>query len=371
MKNKLFFLILIFSISINIFGKEKLDEKPKEKKELNSTSKNKKKVNYAIIPGPSYNPTTGFGLTLIPVAIYDLYDPGTTRPSSSKLYLNGTETKTYMSAFLQEVYFEDNKWKLDFGLGKGTLRTKYYGMKTTPSDDYVWKKNKLSFAGFRLMRQVVNDLYIGGTFLSISSNPEGDDEEAQEWLDRDGVKGTQNTSLGLNVLYDTRDNIFYPKTGINLKVNSNFYMKSIGSSNDYNTIEVDYSQYKSLDKTNKSVLAWNIYEYSALGDVPAGVGYKSPGKLRGYMYGKYMGTNLLITQLEYRRKFNKKIGFTVFGGAAKVFNSFDKLGEAELLPSGGVGLRYTVIPSRGMNARLDFVHSKDGGAVYFSVGEAF
>jgi hypothetical protein len=66
-----------------------------------------------------------------------------------------------------------------------------------------------------------------------------------------------------------------------------------------------------------------------------------------------------------------RIGSVVFAGVGKVFPAWDKFGSQAWLPSGGFGLRVAAIPERRMNARLDLAWGKEGGTIYFSVGEAF
>jgi hypothetical protein len=45
--------------------------------------------------------------------------------------------------------------------------------------------------------------------------------------------------------------------------------------------------------------------------------------------------------------------------------------DAPLLPAGGVGLRYQLTQKYPMHMRLHYAWGRDGGLLYFSVGEAF
>jgi hypothetical protein len=42
-----------------------------------------------------------------------------------------------------------------------------------------------------------------------------------------------------------------------------------------------------------------------------------------------------------------------------------------MLPAGGAGLRYQLTRDYPMHLRLDYAGGRDGGLLYFSVGEAF
>jgi hypothetical protein len=44
---------------------------------------------------------------------------------------------------------------------------------------------------------------------------------------------------------------------------------------------------------------------------------------------------------------------------------------SDLLPSGGLGVRFRIAKANPVNFRLDYAYGNDGSAVYLSVGEAF
>jgi hypothetical protein len=60
-----------------------------------------------------------------------------------------------------------------------------------------------------------------------------------------------------------------------------------------------------------------------------------------------------------------------FAGGGKVNNAFSDTRENEAVPSYGIGLRYSVLPAKRINVRLDYARSKDSDAIELSVGEAF
>ena len=81
---------------------------------------------------------------------------------------------------------------------------------------------------------------------------------------------------------------------------------------------------------------------------------------------------MLAMQAEWRwSNVWRALGLVLFAGAGKVFPGWDEVGPASWLPSAGLGMRYTLIEDRRMNARIDFAWGKEGGTFYFSVGEAF
>jgi outer membrane translocation and assembly module TamA len=97
--------------------------------------------------------------------------------------------------------------------------------------------------------------------------------------------------------------------------------------------------------------------------------YGAGSDLRGYEAGRYRDHALIAAQGELRWQFAQRWGAVAFAGTGGVgpdFSAIDKM-----LPAGGVGLRFLASVAYRVNARLDYAVGKDGGSVYFSIGESF
>lgn len=68
---------------------------------------------------------------------------------------------------------------------------------------------------------------------------------------------------------------------------------------------------------------------------------------------------------------NNRIGFTGILGSGRVFGDINSFKNAEWLPMGGVGVRYSILPYERINMRFDATFSKDGFVWYFAVRESF
>ena len=66
-----------------------------------------------------------------------------------------------------------------------------------------------------------------------------------------------------------------------------------------------------------------------------------------------------------------RFGAVVFGSVGQVAATAGDIFEAVLLPAGGLGARYQLTAKYPMHLRLDYSWGRDGGLLYFSVGEAF
>jgi hypothetical protein len=93
--------------------------------------------------------------------------------------------------------------------------------------------------------------------------------------------------------------------------------------------------------------------------------------MRGYTQGRYRDHYGNVVQMELRGHSAGRFGATVFGAVGQVALGLSDIFNAQLLPAGGLGLRYQLTRKYPMHMRLDYAWGRDGGLLYFSVGEAF
>ncbi len=121
------------------------------------------------------------------------------------------------------------------------------------------------------------------------------------------------------------------------------------------------------------MLVTNINGCGAPGDAPF-YGLCSLGfgrfALRGYTQGRYRDHYATVVQAELRGHTVGRLGATLFGGLAQVAPEVSDILGAEMLPA-GAGLRFQLTRDNPMHLRLDYAWGRDGGLLYFSVGEAF
>ena len=189
----------------------------------------------------------------------------------------------------------------------------------------------------------------------------------------------RNSGLGLSVQYDSRDIIVNAYEGLLLDFSLIFYGNFLRGKHQYQAIEVDYRQYKTLGRERR-VLAWQVKGRGTFGDTPwpelSQLG--TPFDLRGYRWGRFRDDAILFGLLEYRHMFNRKnpnkkgqlksrsgfvgwIGTGTLGENATEFNRW--------LFNYGVGFRFETQPR--MNVRIDYGFGKDSNAIYVTFNEAF
>lgn len=178
-------------------------------------------------------------------------------------------------------------------------------------------------------------------------------------------------ALGPVFQLDSRDDQMYPTRGWLVDLTAMFMSDQLGS-------DSTMQNYTSLvtwthgwgDKAN--VLTAELQGCYSAGQVPFDqlclVG--ALNGLRGYEPGRYLDYTQVTFQAEYRRKLGR-FGLAVFGGVAQTAATPAELSTDDLLPAGGVGVRYQLLKQYPLHYRVDVGFGKDGAQLYFSLGEAF
>jgi hypothetical protein len=352
--------------AVEAAGEKKLEEREAEGHNLAFTA----------VPGPLYNPSLGWGLMVIGMAMYDVDPADKVSPgSTSGAFGMFTENGSWAAGLMQKLYLSQDTWRISGGGGYANVNQRFYGIGGDATGDFVDMTMEAVFAVAEALRQVVPNGYAGLSLSYRQSRFLGKDAFADSVIGAAGLNQTWEHALlpGLRFDYDTRDVQTSPRSGGLGKLTARGASEKWGSTSTYARVSASYSRFHALDAAGRHVLAWNVLAEGGFGDVPFDE-YPDIGgnkALRGYIRGQFTDKNMASAQLEWRWSAWRALGLAVFGGAGKVFPAWDQLGSEPWLPSAGVGLRYMVIADRRMNARLDFAWGKEGGTFYFGVGEAF
>jgi outer membrane protein assembly factor BamA len=199
------------------------------------------------------------------------------------------------------------------------------------------------------------------------------DKRGNELLQNDSLPGSNGGNLiglGTDLVWDSRDNLFFPNSG------GYQYFKVVvypGMSDyTFSLIELDVRAYRAIAPDH--VFAFNFYVESALGETPF---YRMPAlggqkRMRGYFNGRYRDNFYGMLQAEYRQYFWKRLGFAVFGGVGNVADNMLEYDFSTLKYSYGAGLRFLFNKDQKVNLRMDIGFGNDGNrGIYFGIQEAF
>jgi Omp85 superfamily domain len=182
---------------------------------------------------------------------------------------------------------------------------------------------------------------------------------------------TRISGLGPAFEYDSRDVQFNPRRGLYVQGQWLIDRKGIGSTFNYDKLTVAANGY--LPLTSKTVLALRASLCSTSDGAPFYdlCFYGSGHDLRGYEGGQYRDHAMVVGQAEVRQKLFWRFGAVAFAGVGTIGDSFSRLGDAPVLPAGGVGLRFQPSKKLPVNVSVDYAWGSHSSGLYLYIGEAF
>ncbi len=332
--------------------------------ETSKSEKEDKKHDFTVMPFFSYNRNLEFMIGAIPMMMYHLNKQDTISPKS----LSGaigvyTTNKSYFIGFFNKFYFSEDSWRGTLFLGKGNINSQFFVDGINGSDFYNYGTNATVFSA-GIQRKVVKGLYGGITYTYAKYRTEFSDDVMEE-------TSTVTNGIEFNTLYDTRDNVYYPKSGNKFDVKWISYPEWFGNDMNANKIKTIFNKYFPM-REKSDVLAARVSGTFGLGDIAFEQQTVVGGKdIRGYSEGKYRGNTVIAIQAEYRLNFAERMGVVGFAGAATLYGSDNESFNGTFLPGGGVGFRYKAFKAIKFNIGLDAAVGKDDWGLYFRIGEAF
>lgn len=324
---------------------------------------------WVVAPIPSYNPSQEVGLTV--VAQYIFHPKGqapATPPSVLALSAFYTQQDSWGGFAAYLGHLKDDQWRTAFGGGYMNYNYDYYGDGDAEAEkDIAYPVNQRMTMMFgRLTYRVYSHLYAGLAVLAADTRYSTTATLPSGYASSGSVR---SYTVGPVLQWDTRDNQFFPGKGSL----ANMRLEYVGGDNSYGKFEIDWNKYLSFDALPGSVLALRAVARYVGEEAPffALSQFGSHNDLRGYKSGKYRDNALIATQAEWRQKITAHWYAAVFAGIGEVEPRITDLSASDVLASAGLGIRYRLGKKNPVNLRLDWAYGKDGGAWYFSVGEAF
>jgi outer membrane protein assembly factor BamA len=171
-------------------------------------------------------------------------------------------------------------------------------------------------------------------------------------------------------MWDTRDNVLWPLRGRYMEVYGMADSPFSGSEYTFIRMIADARQFIPVQPGH--VAGIQFYAEYLAGTAPFSVlpGLGGRERLRGYYEGRFRDRFVTTVQAEYRMPLVWRFSGVVFGGAGNVAPS-PALPDPGLTKFfGGIGTRFRMTP-QGLRLRLDYAHSREGGALYITFVEAF
>jgi hypothetical protein len=340
--------------------------------------KTPKRVRLTPLPVVYYSPETRLGFGGLLAANFETSKvPDTiTLTSYSQLYFLYTVNKQYDFGGITRIYAPQNKFIFQGKANYTYFPEYYFGVETEDPDaskDTI-EYNRI-FADFRFYWQVRKSYYLGfATRFNKISNLNGNEghfiEEKPLGYDNYWIQGF---APALNI--ETRDSYVYPRKGSFLEVLYYVYPSWSGKSYAFRSLKLDARKYFPVEWISKiDALAFQFIATINAGNVPfkdmADIGGSST--MRGYYTGYYRYNNLYAFQAEYRANVWKRLGFTVWLGAALTPQKWYTFTDNSVKPNAGIGLRVMFNRNDKLNVRVDQGFGKKGqDGFYLDIAEAF
>lgn len=182
-----------------------------------------------------------------------------------------------------------------------------------------------------------------------------------------GVRGFESAAIGAVLMHDSRDSEDMPAGGWFMNVNNLAYREALGGSSSFDAYRVDLRTF--WRHGGHHVLAVRQYNWLS-GDAPAAA--QATVILRGYKLGQYLSSYMSSLEVEERLSFHRRLGATLFAGAAQLYGEAPVPLERSTYPTVGAGLHFVIKPEQRMLLNLEFAQGiGDSRGVYLRLGYAW
>ena len=336
--------------------------------------------------------TNTFGIMAYPIVFYSpetdlaggvggmVYFRTTTkkyvRPSKVILSAWYTVNDQYYFKIAPQIYFPGaDRDLLDLRFTYSKEISKFYGLgnKTEEIENPEYTMHSLRlYAEFGALNIISENIHFG---LIFDYSPHNDiDKESNPFLNNGDIEGNGGgnvTGIGALLIWDKRDNLFYPTKDYFYKLRLQFFDSYLGSDFSFNRLVADLRHYLSPIPTH--ILAFQLYADLVSGSPPF---FRLPAlggdqRMRGYFTGRYRDRLYLTGQVEYRKIIWWRIGVAAFIAAGDVAGDWNDFYLNNIKYTYGFGLRFVFDKDEQINVRMDLGYGKGTSGIYFSLEEAF
>ncbi len=332
-----------------------------------------KTQSFLAVPLIYYSPETRLGFGAAGIYSFHMNNEVDYRPSSIQFLASYTQNKQILIQLPYQLFWDRNK-NYSYGeLDYFKFPYQFYGIGNDISlNEYA--SYTATFTRFRLnyLRLYKNDWFVGVRYwfdnvfdITRADHPLFNDPRVV------GINGGRSAGLGLVILFDTRDNVFYPSKGSYVELDITGYGRATLSNYSFSNYIIDARKYHEIQEG--TIVAFQGLTQFSSGDVPfselATIGGNR--RMRGYYEGAVQDKNLFLFQTELRQTIKGRVGLVAFGGISNVFPRIQYFDFGDTRFTGGVGFRLMFNKAEKINARLDWGFGNKTNGIYFTISEAF
>jgi hypothetical protein len=274
------------------------------------------------------------------------------------------------------LYLDEDRWRVVAMTAYINLFQQFYGVGgsanySEPQFDYRLEQ---VFAMGQVFRQVGwQGFYLGGVLGYLAFHTKTQDPANQAILDSlgSGAAWRGQPIVGVLSQYDSRDNKYYPSTGVNFNLRVN---GSAQSSQEYLVVVPGFNQYFQVGGMGpRLIVAYRIFGQFGFGNLPIGAyaHYGMRGTTLGYETGEFMDKMMAGAEGEVRWAAWGRFGVEGGFGVGKVFSDLSEFGSEPWLPGVWGSGTYKIMEKQDIRARMTLAVGKSGVLYYFGVGQNF
>jgi len=293
-----------------------------------------------------------------------------TPPNIYMLAAFGTENGTKGGALGARMSFLDDTWRYRGGAMATSINLDFYGIGGTLNVpvDKIGYNLKGSMVFNELTRRLgESDQWLGLRWLYTNLDTKldfGTNEDAGLTGQEVAKKGS---GLGITYVFDSRDNIFFTRKGVEASVDAMFYSPKIGSDTTFQAYRAHAFAY--IPAGDKAVVALRADGRTARGDAPF---YQLPFiDMRGVAAARYQDENVGVLEVEGRYYVTPRWIVLAFLGAGRDWGRGASFSDRGSIVSKGVGFRYVIAQRLGLSAGIDIAKGPDESAFYIQMGNAW
>ncbi len=339
--------------------------------ETRDTTKN---FSLTAFPLVYYLPESSFGFGGASIATFRFKgELPESRPSSFQLGATYTLKKQILLFMPFELYKNNEMYRLVGELGYFKYFYNFYGIgsdsKLSDLENYDVKFPRVRAT---FLTKIQGSFSIGATYqldhMRITKIENGGILDIEQPV---GSNGGFLSNVGIQLLYDTRDNVFYPYKGSYAQFDILTSAKVLGSDFNYRKFILDTRKF--FQTGEKSAIGFQFYTGAIFGDVPFFdlFFYGTPLIGRGIGDRRFMDKNIYAFQTEYRFPIYKRFGGVVFGTLNSISSKYLQFDDANLTPSIGAGIRINVNKKERNQVRIDVGYNREGINFYATASNAF
>ena len=295
-----------------------------------------------------------------------------------------TENKQFIMPVQTNFWTKDNKYEFIGNYSYLKYPQDTYGL---GSSSRITTLDPMDYSLIQIYETVIRHIF-GNVYGGIGYNFDDHFKISQKGNANGTVSdytnyGTATQTIGsgftLNAILDSRNNAINPSIGayVSLQVRDND--KVLGATSNWQSLIIDVRKYFKFPEGSDNVLALWSYDWLIISGKPPYLDLPATGwdanfaTGRGYIQGRFRGSQMVYAESEYRYKITEDgvLGGTVFLNAES-FSAQQGTRLQSIEPGYGPGLRVKLNKVSNTNISINYGFGSEGSnGLFISVGEAF